>query len=35
MTLSCIPATYFIDLVEGRMAIEAWSWIRRRTPGAR
>jgi sugar phosphate isomerase/epimerase len=24
MKLSCIPATYFLDLVEGRMAVEAW-----------
>jgi len=22
--LSCVPATYFMDLVEGRMSIEAW-----------
>ena len=24
MRLSCVPATYFMDLVEGRMSIEAW-----------
>jgi sugar phosphate isomerase/epimerase len=24
MRLSCIPATYFMDLVEGRMTLEAW-----------
>jgi sugar phosphate isomerase/epimerase len=24
MKLSCVPATYFLDIVEGRMSIEAW-----------
>jgi sugar phosphate isomerase/epimerase len=24
MLVSCIPATYFMDLVQGRMALEAW-----------
>ncbi len=24
MKLSCVPATYFMDIVEGRMSIEAW-----------
>ena len=24
MRLSCIPATYFVDIIEGRMTVEAW-----------
>jgi sugar phosphate isomerase/epimerase len=24
MRLSCIPATYFVDIIEGRMTMEAW-----------